>query len=89
MNNVKRRELSKIAERLSAAKDVLGDIKSDLEYVLSEEEDTLDNMERFSGTERYIAMEEAVDNMSDAVNSLEEAMDEIDSAVEFIDNAQK
>ena len=37
MNNVKRKELAKISDRLSAVKDVLNDIKSDLEYALSDE----------------------------------------------------
>ena len=88
MNKIKRKELSKIGERLSLAKDAINDIKSDLEYVLTDEEDALDNMERFSGTDRYAAMEEAIDNMGDAVNSLEEVIDNIDSAIESIDNAQ-
>ena len=88
MNKIKRKELFKIGERLSSAKNVINDIKSDLEYVLTDEEDALDNMERFSGTDRYAAMEEAIDNMGDAVNSLEEVIDNIDSAIESIDNAQ-
>ena len=89
MNNVKRKELAKISVRLSQARDMICDIKGDIEYVLIDEEDTLNNMERFSGTERYIAMEDAVSDMGDAVGSLEEAIDEIDSAIESIDNAQK
>ena len=88
MNNTKRKELSKIEARLSIIKDAINDIKSDLEYVLTDEEDSLNNMERFSGTDRYAAMEEAVDNMSDAASSLEEAIDNIDSAIESISNAQ-
>jgi predicted nucleic acid-binding Zn-ribbon protein len=88
MNNVRRKELSKIEERLSTIKDALNDIKSDLEYVLTDEEDGLSNMESFSGTDRYAAMEEAVNNMSDAASALEEAVDNIDSAMESISNAQ-
>lgn len=88
MNKIKRKELSKIEEKLLVIKDSISGIKSDLEYELGDEEDSLDNMERFSGTDRYAAMEEAIDNMSDAVSSLEEAIDNIDSAIESIDNAQ-
>jgi sugar-specific transcriptional regulator TrmB len=88
MNKLKRKELSKLEARLSSVKDVINDIKIDLEYELSEEEDTLDNMERFSGTDRYAVMEEAIENMSNAVSSIEEAIDSIDEAIESISNAQ-
>jgi sugar-specific transcriptional regulator TrmB len=88
MNKLKRKELSKIEARLSDIKNVINDIKSDLEYELGDEEDSLDNMERFSGTDRYAAMEEAVDNMSNAVSSIEEAIENIGNAIEFIGKAQ-
>ena len=73
---------------MSDVRGIISDIKSDLEYELSDEEDILDNMENFSGTERYAAIEDAVNNMSDAVNSIEEAVDNIDSAMEFISSAR-
>ena len=88
MNKTKRKELSKIEDKQSAARDAINDIKSDLEYVLTDEEDTLNNMERFSGTDRYAAIEDAVSNMSDAISAIEEAVDNIDSAIESISNAQ-
>ena len=88
MNKIKRKELSKIGDRLSSARDIIDYIKGDLEYILTEEEDTLNNMERFSGTDRYAAMEEAIDNMSDAVSTLEDAIDNIDNAIESIYNSQ-
>jgi septation ring formation regulator EzrA len=88
MNKIKRKELAKIETRLSVIKDTINDIKSDLEYVLTDEEDSLNNMESFSGTDRYAAMEEAVNNMSDAASALEDAIDNIDSAMESIGNAQ-
>lgn len=88
MNKIKRKELSKIEDRLLSVKDVINDIKSDLEYVLTDEEDCLDRMDSFSGTDRYAVIEEAVSNMSDAASSLDEAIDNIDSAVESIVNAQ-
>ena len=88
MNKIKRNELSKIEERIGSVKDIINDIKSDLEYVLTDEEDALDNMERFSGTDRYAAMEEAVDNMNDAVSALEDAIDSMDEAIEAIDSAK-
>jgi hypothetical protein len=88
MNKTKRKELFKIEGRLSIIKESINDLKCDLEYVLSDEESSLDNMERFAGTDRYAAMEEAINNMSDAINSLDEAADNIDSALESISNAQ-
>jgi sugar-specific transcriptional regulator TrmB len=88
MNKTKRKALSKIEERLSSVKDVINDIKADLEYELTDEEDILNNLESFSGTDRYAAIEEAVDNMSSAVDSIEEAVYSIDEALESISDAQ-
>lgn len=88
MNKIKRKELLKIETRLASVKDVISDIKGDIEYVLADEENTLDNMERFFGTDRYASMEEAIGDMGNAVSALEDAMDNIDSAIECIDNAQ-
>ena len=88
MNKTKRKVLSAIETRLSAVRDTIDDIKADLECELMDEEDILSNLESFSGTERYAAIEEAVDNMSDAVSSIEESIDSIDEALDSISNAQ-
>lgn len=88
MNKAKRKELARIESRLSGIKDVINDIKNDLEYELSDEESVLDSMERFSGTDRYAAAEEAANNMGDAITSIEEAIDNIDRAMESVGKAQ-
>lgn len=89
MNKIGRKELSKIESRLSAVKENILDIKSDLEYVCDEEHTSLDNMENFSGTDRYAAMEEAADHMNDALDSLEEVVENIDSAIASINEASR
>lgn len=48
---------------------------------LYEEQDALDNMpENLQTSERYEAMEDAVDNLEDALSSLREAKDYLDRA---------
>ena len=87
MNKTGRKELAKIESRLSIVKESILDIKSDLEYICDEEHNSLDNMENFSGTDRYAAMEEAADHMNDAINSLEEVVENIESAIVSINEA--
>lgn len=87
MNKIGRKELSKIELRLSAVKNNIVDIKSDLEYICDDENNSLDNMERFSGTDRYAAMEEAANHMNDALDSLEEVIENIDNAIVSINEA--
>ena len=87
MNKLGRKQLAKIEVRLSAVKDNILDIKSDLEYVCEDEHNSLDNMENFSGTDRYAAMEDAADHMNDALDSLEEAIENIDNAITAVNEA--
>lgn len=53
------------------------------ENVCDKEEDALDSCpENLQGTERYEAMENAVDNLNDAVERLEEAQEQIEAAMQ-------
>jgi predicted nucleic acid-binding Zn-ribbon protein len=87
MNKMGRKQLTKIESRLSVVKRDILDIKADLEYVCDDEHNSLDNMENFSGTDRYAAMEDAADHMNDALDSLEEVIENIDNAVKSINEA--
>ena len=87
MNKMGRKELTKLESRLSVVKENILDIKSDLEYVCDDEHNSLDNMENFSGTDRYAAMEEAANHMNDALDSLEEVIENIDNAIVSINEA--
>ncbi len=87
MNKMGRKELTKLESRLSVVKNNILDIKSDLEYVCDNEHDSLDNMENFSGTDRYAAMEEAANHMNDALDALEEVVENIDNAITSINKA--
>jgi hypothetical protein len=89
MNKVGRKQLSKIESKLLIVKVSVLDIKNDLEYVCDDECNTLDNMERFSGTDRYAAIEEAADHINDALDALEEVIENIDSAVNSVNEASK
>lgn len=87
MNKIRRKELTKIENRLSAVKTEVLDITNELTYICDEENNSLDNMENFSGTDRYVAIEDAISNMSDAISSLEDIIDNIDNATESINEA--
>ena len=89
MNNIRRKELDKIESRLSVVKTEVLDITNELSYICDEENNSLDNMEKFSGTDRYAAIEDAANNMEDALNLLEEVVDNIDNAVTSINEASR
>ena len=76
MNNIRRKQLAAIMERLE-------ELKSDIELVLEEEQEAMDNVpESLWGSERYERMEEAVSNMEEAVSGLEDVISSIECAVE-------
>ena len=68
-------------ERLRAAIDHLDQAASIVESVRDEESDCKDNMpESLQDSERYEAMENAVDALEDAITSINEANDSIEQA---------
>ena len=76
MNKARRAKLNSIIN-------ALGDLKSSLELVHDEEEETMDNVpESLQESDAYCAMEEAVDNMDTAMDALDEAIDALESAME-------
>lgn len=76
MNKARRAKINSIINGLN-------DLKSDLELVHDEEEETMENMpESLQGSARYEAMEEACDNMSDAMDALDEAIESLEAVMQ-------
>lgn len=76
MNKTRRSELRALADRLE-------NLKSELESILDDEDNSRDNMpESLQGSERYETSENASVNMGDAISSLEEAISSIEEAAE-------
>lgn len=74
MNNPRRKKISKLIEQLDA-------LKSELEEILSEEQESFDNIpEAFESTDRYAAAEEALDYLDTAFGGLEEVIDSLNEA---------
>jgi len=75
MNAAKRRSLRDAIQFLSRATIIV-------ENVCDKEQDAMDNCpENLQSTERYEAMENAVDSLNDAVDKIEEAKGYIEAAI--------
>lgn len=76
MNKARRVSLNRIINALT-------ELKDDLETVKGEEEEAMDNMpESLQDSDRYCAMEEAVDNMDNAIDELDDVIEYLESAME-------
>lgn len=76
MNNIRRKQLRHISEKLS-------ELLSELEVLRDEEQEYYDNMpESLTESERGQKSYEAISNLDDAYGSLEESLSSIDNAVE-------
>lgn len=76
MNNVRRKSLSTIADKLER-------IKESLEELMEEEEEYRDNMpENLQGSERYEKAEDACCNLDNALTGIVDAIDAIQAAIE-------
>ena len=97
MNKERRKALSAIIAKLEKIKvqsdnnvsdiqDQINSAKDDLEYVLSEEQYSLDSIpENLQSSYRYTVSEEACDKMENAIESLSDALD--DDMIQNIDDA--
>ena len=75
MNKTRRASIKIAASYLDKAIDLIRTAKED-------EQDALDNMpENLQNSERYEAMESAIDNLEDALSNIDEAKDCIDKAI--------
>lgn len=72
-------------QRRSNLKSVIRDIRVSayaVERVKDEEYDSMMNLpESLSNSDRYAAMEDAVDNLGDAIGNLEQAIENIEAAI--------
>lgn len=76
MNNLRRKAIQGIYDRLD-------EIRADLECIQEEEQEALDNIpESLQGTERYELSENAVENLNNAVSGLEEILEYLEEAAE-------
>ena len=73
MNKERRMKLVEAESLLDRAKDIVEDVQS-------EEEDVLSNLEEnFSGTDRYAQIESNVENLQELQDTIDEAIDQIQS----------
>ena len=76
MNNTRRTAIAKLNSQLE-------DIKSQVESLLSDEQDAYDNMpESFQDGERGEAAQSAISNLEDAVSSLEDAFNSLEESAQ-------
>lgn len=69
-------------ERLNAALVKLQQVAQSIDRIKDEEQDCMDNMpENLQSSDRYRAMENAVDHLEDAIESIQEAAGCIDAAI--------
>ena len=72
-------------QRRSNLESVIRDIRSSayaVDRAKDEEYDSMMNLpENLSNSDRYTAMEDAVDNLGDAIGNLEEAIENIEAAI--------
>ena len=75
MNKNRRQQLRKWIEKIDV-------IKSELELILSDEEEYFDSMpENLQGGSNGMNSEEAIDKMNEAIESIEEAVESIEEII--------
>ncbi len=81
MNAQRRKALSELEVKISAAKDTLETCKDDLEMLRDEEQEYYDNMsESLQGGEKGDIAQGAISNMESAIENLDTAIDSADEA---------
>lgn len=69
-------------DSLRCAIDLLKRAESTIERVCDEEKDCMDNVpENLQSSDRFIAMEKAVDYLEDAIGSIQEAASNVECAI--------
>ena len=76
MNKARRAELNRIINTIY-------ELQSDIDAIKADEENARDNMpESLQGTERYEAMDAAVDELDDALSSIDDVIEHLEGAME-------
>jgi predicted nucleic acid-binding Zn-ribbon protein len=69
--------------RIQKLRDQIEDLKEQIDYLQTEEQDAFDNMpEGLQGSDKGQAIETAADHLSDAVSSMEDVITSLESAAE-------
>lgn len=90
MNNVRRKDIKAVVERIYKMQEMLEDIKSDLECIKDEEDEYRDNIpENLQESDRYYASEEASDQLDDAISEIDSALSEIEEAIYSAETAME
>lgn len=72
MNNLRRKAIKAAIAKLEALQEDFNILKEEIENIMDEEQEAMDNVpESLQETDRYYAMEEAVDNLTYAVDVFE------------------
>ena len=74
MNKKKRAKLDKASSLLGEARDIVGSVRDDEQYDLGNIPENLQD------SERYSAMEDAVDALDEAIDNIEQAQKNIEQA---------
>lgn len=84
MNIERRREIAKIADRITELNDLRDQIKDDLETIRDEEQEYFDNMpESFQNADRGQLAQQAVNSLDEAIGLLDDIdTDSMGSALE-------
>lgn len=76
MNKDRRKKIGTAIDYLQYAYDIVDSTRD-------EEQECLDNIpESFEGTDRYIKIEDAIDDMDEALDSISSAIEELESVIE-------
>ena len=90
MNNERRKEITKLYERIDATVSDLEDMISATEELRDEEQEAFDNLpESMQASERGEKMEAAVSALNEAIEALEAARDSLDEAKTACETAKE
>lgn len=92
MNNARRKEIKATIQHLKELVETTSvefdNIKSEIESIQDKEQKALDNMpESMEGSERYSAIEEALENLQSALDVMDEADSAFSSATDEVISA--
>ena len=92
MNNARRKEIKAtiqlLKELVKTTSVEFDNIKSEIESIQDKEQEALDNMpESMEGSERYSAIEEALENLQSALDVMDEADSAFSSATDEVISA--
>lgn len=90
MNNQRRKNIKAIIDKIeNQLRALCEELQQDIEVLMDEEQCAFDNIpENLQGADRYISMEEAVDNLVSAYNFFDDEMD-LSQLTTYLEDAMK